>query len=163
MRQNRHIAGEHQFEKEVLQLRRRRMMRRFDQHVARIGERQQAARTQARDEIGGRGRPRPSPRSKEMSSSSRMPCRRWVASRSAGPELWYRPGRMCEVQATTVTPWSTKAFAMSSDIERSLARRRHPAGYGNGDQSQLNHNQRLQDAPSSRQQYDGKSTVNMNE
>jgi hypothetical protein len=46
-----HIAGDHEIEEEILQLRRRRMVRRLDQDVARIGDGKQAAGAQAGDEI----------------------------------------------------------------------------------------------------------------
>ncbi len=51
MGQNRHIAGSHQIEEEGFEVRRHRMMRRLDQHVARIGERNQLSGAQAGHEI----------------------------------------------------------------------------------------------------------------
>ena len=53
MRQDRYVARDHQVEEEILQLRRRRMMRRFNQHVARIGDGQEMAGTKPGNEIGG--------------------------------------------------------------------------------------------------------------
>jgi hypothetical protein len=51
MRENGHVTCHHDFEKEVLQLGRRRVMRRLYQDVARIGQRQQAARAKSGNEI----------------------------------------------------------------------------------------------------------------
>ena len=53
MRQDRHIALDHQVEKEIFQLRRSRMVRWFDQHVARIGDREQLTGTKSRHESRG--------------------------------------------------------------------------------------------------------------
>lgn len=52
MRENGHIARHDQIEKEILQLWRCRMVRRFHQHVARIGDRKQAAGAQTGNKIG---------------------------------------------------------------------------------------------------------------
>ena len=47
------VARDHQIEEKILELRRRRMVRRLDQHVARIGNGQETAGSEPRDEIGG--------------------------------------------------------------------------------------------------------------
>src|SRR5262249_44756774 len=54
-------------------------------------------------------------------SWSRTCCNSAVARRICGPELWYKPGRMCGVHAATVTPSVTKALAISIETERSAA------------------------------------------
>jgi hypothetical protein len=48
-----HIAGDQEIEKEILQLRRRRMVRRLDQDVAGIGDRKQSAGAKPGHKIGG--------------------------------------------------------------------------------------------------------------
>lgn len=52
MGQHRHVSGNRQVEEEVLQLRRRGVMRRLDQHVARISDRQELARSKPGKEVG---------------------------------------------------------------------------------------------------------------
>lgn len=52
MGQDRHIAGNRQAEEKILQLRRRGVMRRFHQHIARISDRQHSSRLQSGNEIG---------------------------------------------------------------------------------------------------------------
>jgi hypothetical protein len=53
MRKHRHVSGDRQVEEEVLQLRRRGVMRRLNQHVARISDRQELARSKSGNEVGG--------------------------------------------------------------------------------------------------------------
>jgi hypothetical protein len=51
MGQDRHVAGDQQVEEEILELHRGDVMRGLDQHVARVGERQQAAGSEAGREV----------------------------------------------------------------------------------------------------------------
>ena len=52
MGKHRHVSGNRQVEEKVLQLRRRGVMRRLNQHVARISDRQELTRSKPGNEVG---------------------------------------------------------------------------------------------------------------